>query len=314
MKIPLDERPLLKMTIDVLTIVFALVSILAGKHKNAERAALAKLEVVTEEREGAHQYAHGLEGQLDDARKDAENYATDGKDKAGIIATLQAQLGEQGQQIGQLTTDLNSLRPGGPVDAVFMIDTTGSTAPYHDHVKEALKALFRWAPRLSSELRIGVIAFRDGPVDIHPLRVIRPRHIDGGRSQDLLLDFVNDLTTQSSRTNHLPVFRKAFEMLGASRGQGRRAVAILVGDVGPSEIDERAGFSSSERQSAARIVDGVRRWVEGDMRTVAAIYLGKATTGSEEREWFRSLSLPNTDHFAADSSEMFNVILSTIER
>lgn len=342
MKMFLDDKPVLKGLIDVLMIIVGLISVLAGKNKEDEKKALAvvavvteerdtavedvervtgerdgaiaKVEHITQERDGAYQYANGLKGQLDKARTDAENYAKDGEDKAGIIASQQAQLGEQGKQIGQLTTALNSLRPGGPCDAVFLVDTTGSTDPFHEHVKESLKALFRWAPRLSSELRIGVIPFRDGPLPAYPLQVINPRYKDGGRSQDRLLAFIDNLTTQGSPTHHLPVFREAFDMLGPARSQDRRAVAILVGDIGPSELDEYAGFSAAERREAERIVSGVRKWVSGGMRTVAAIYLGKGGEGSEDRQWFESLSLPDPEHFASDSSQMFNVILSTIER
>ncbi|ELP34505.1 vWA domain-containing protein [Rhodopirellula baltica] len=335
MKMFLDDKPVLKGLIDVLMIIVGLVSVLAGKNKEDEKTAVAKvyevteerdeaneragefeeqLDIVTNERDGAQQLAKGYKGQLDEAETELENFAERGKKDAGIIATLQTQQGEQGEQIGELTTALNSLRPGGPCDFVCLIDTTGSTDPFHDHVKESLKALFRWAPRLSSELRIGVIPFRDGPLPAYPLQVIHPRYKDGGRSQDRLLAFIDNLKTQGSPTHHLPVFREAFDMLGPARSQNRRAVAILVGDIGPSELDEYAGFSAAERREAERIVSGVRKWVSGGMRTVAAIYLGKGGEGSEDRQWFQSLSLPDPEHFASDSSQMFNVILSTIER
>ena len=309
-----DERPLLKMTIDVMTILFALVAVMAGKNKEAEVAAVSKVEIVTQERDGAHAYAHGLEGQLEDAETDAANFAKDGEEKAGIIATLEAQVGEQGEQIGELATALASLRPGGPVDAVFLIDCTASTDRYHDHLKSCLKALFRWAPRVSSELRIGVIPFRDRPLAEYPMRLIQPRYKDGGKSQDQLLAFIDGLTTETAPTHHLPVFRKAFKTLSGSRSHDRRAVAILVGDIGPSELDNVAGFSAKERHEAARIVDAGNQWVSGGMRTVAAIYLGAGQSGSEDRRWFEQLSVSDSEHFAADSSEMFNVILKSIER
>ena len=314
MKFQLDDRPILRMAFDGGMILTASLAVIAGKSKHEERAATEQTIVLTQEKRGVEQYAKGLEGQLQDAEETAQHFADRGKEMGGIISALTIQLGEQGEQFGEVQAELNQLRPGGPCDAIFLIDTSGSTDSYHDHISESLKALFRWAPRLSSELRVGVIPFRDGCLTSYPLTSIRPRDVDNGRSQDSLLEFIDNLHTEVSAADHLPAFREAFKMLDASRGEDRRAVVILVSDIGPSELDSTVGYSPAETRQAKRIVDGVNRWVSGGMRTVAAIYLGNKASDSFDAQWFRSLSLPDSSNFASDSSQIFNVIFSTIEK
>ena len=152
MKFPLDDRPMLKMTIDVVTILFALVAVLAGKNKEAENAALGRVEIAVQAYHGTYKYAHGLKGQLEEAEDDLEHYAKEGEKFRGIIETLEKDLGVMGEQLGEQQEELNRLRPGGPVDIVITVDCTMSMDPHHERLKKALITLFKWTPRLSSRL------------------------------------------------------------------------------------------------------------------------------------------------------------------
>ena len=122
------------------------------------------------------------------------------------------------------------------------------------------------------------------------------------------------MKTKGAPTNHAPVFQEAFTMLPDVNRQGRRQVLILLGDIGPAELDGKVGYSHSEQASAKSIRQAVQSWAAKGNRSVGSIFVGANTTDSIDRQWFQSLAQPSIANFGSDSVDMFNVIFRSIEQ
>lgn len=257
----------------------------------------------------------GLKAKLGDTRVKYKRALGDIENSGGKILDLKDLVGEQGEHIGELTEQLARLQPGGPVDIMVMADCSASMQPHLERLRHALTALFDWTPRLASECRIGVLGFRRGVVYRYPLTRIEPVSKDGGQSQRDLLAFMGTLETESSPTDHLPVFKEGLSKLPLVK-DGRKQVALIIGDVSTSELDKDiVRFSQAEREQARVIVSGVRKWASIGDRVVGSIYVGTETDEptSLNRRWFEDLAYPQGQNFSSDSAELFHVILRAIE-
>lgn len=248
-------------------------------------------------------------GDAEDQASDAEERADDAEGRANDAQDRARKAEEEGKKKDEA---LNKLRPGGPVDICILVDCTGSMAPHHERLKKALRSLFRWTPRLSSECRIGMLGVRDGVVYRYPLTVVRPPSHDGSQAE--LLAFIADMKTVPSPIDHRPAFREAFSILPDSNRDGRRQIIIALSDIGQSERDGMPGYSSSELSEARSIVSDVRSWAIKGNRSVGCIYVGPDNASSIDRKWFQSLAQPAGQNFASDSTELFDVIFRSIEK
>lgn len=295
--------------------LIAVLLVLVTNYKTDANSAQVALVEVEEKNDGLWDEIHGLKGQLNDAEEDLENYADEGKKQQGIINTLTKDLGVLGEQLGEKTRELNKLRPGGPVDVVVMVDCTGSMELHHERLKKAMVSLFQWTPRLSSKCRIGVLGVRDGVVYRYPLQTIVSPDKDGGKSQAKFLAFMAKMKIEGSLINHASAFREALAMLPDSERQTRKQSIIVLGDIGPSELDgDGYVFSANELAVAKDISSRVRRWSAQGSRSVGSIYVGPDDQSSMDRKWFQSLAQPAGQNFATDSTELFNVIFRSIEQ
>lgn len=315
MKRRTSRGPLWTVMTDVcFQLIVALLVVVTNYKTEANYAKLATVEVELEN-EGLWQENHGLKGQLEEAEDDLENYADKGKKQQGIINTLTKDLGVLGEQLGDKTKELDKLRPGGPVDVVLIPDCTGSMELHHERLKKAMVSLFQWTPRLSSRCRIGVLGVREGVVYRYPLQTIVSPGKDGGKSQAKFLAFMAGMKTEGSLINHAPAFREALAMLPDSDRKTRRQAIIVLGDIGPSELDgDGYVFSANELAVAKDISSRVRRWASQGSRSVGSIYVGPNDEASMDRKWFQSLAQPAGQNFATDSTELFNVIFRSIEQ
>ncbi|TWU59591.1 hypothetical protein V7x_55010 [Crateriforma conspicua] len=310
-----NRGPLWTMMTDVGFQLIAVLLVLVTNFKSeANSAKLAAVEL-QEDNDGLWEENHGLKGQLEDTEEELENYAENGKRQQGIINRLTKDLGVLGEQLGEKTEELNKLRPGGPVDIVMIADCSDTMTPHHERLKKAQLSLFQWAPRLSSRCRVGVLGVRDGVVYRYPLTTINPPWKDGGKSQSQLIDFMTGVKTSPSLVNHAPAFDEALAMLPDSHRATRKQVIILLGDIGPSELDGSGYvFSAREMSVAKDVASRVRRWAEKGSRSVGSIYVGPDQQTSIDRKWFQSLAYPSGQNFATDSTELFNVIFKAIEQ
>lgn len=274
-----------------------------GKHR-----ALATALVTEEEK------TDGLQKIIDDAHEELEFYADKGKEYAGIVETLEQAIGEQGEQIGQLTEELNALRPGPPIDLLILVDCSASMRPHHRRLRSALLSLFKMTPRLSTRCRIGVLGIRNGVVFTYELETIVPRYKDKGVSANKLLGFMDSMTTQTSNIDHSAAFKKAFEMLPDRNRKGTRQVILTLSDTGTGERDGKAAYSESEMQEGRKIVADVRSWASKGNRAVGCIYVGPDEETSIDRKWFQALAQPSVDNFAAHSAEIFSITMRAIDQ
>ena len=306
MKVITDKSVFWTIMLDVSFQLIAVLLLLASNYKQSWNEASKVADLVPELRNKNR----GLQGQLDDADQQLANYASEGKRQQGIVNSLRKDLGVLGEQLGEQREELDRLRPAGPVDLVILVDCTGSLKPHHEQLKQAMMSLFKWTPRLSSQCRIGVLGFRDAVVYRYPLTTIRPPSKDD--SQAKLIKFLTQMKTEGAPANHAPAFREALEMLPDI--QGRRQVLVCLGDIGPSELDGRIGYSSTEVQAAMSITQRVKSWAAKGNRSVGSIFVGVNDTDSADRQWFQSLAQPTVANFGSDSVDMFNVIFRSIEK
>jgi len=138
-----------------------------------------------------------------------------------------------------------------PLDMIFVVDTTGSMAPYMDKVKEQLTVLVNILPRTyKAPLRFGVVGFKDYPGETTQLSLTNNyakvlnainnlEALDGGaipQSHYLGLQAaLNDFTTNSVVVNE----RVVVFISDAEAGKGNspsfdeaQAIADLMGELG----------------------------------------------------------------------------------
>ena len=254
----------------------------------------------------------GYQGMLEKADKTINGWEKRGERMQRTINSLQRENGDQRKQLGDLNDTLSKLRPAGPVDVLLLLDNTASMDLHHARLKKAMATLFQWTPRLSTDVRMGVLGFRTGVVYRYPLTQVKPEFEDGGSSMRSLLSFLDEMKTEKAVTEHASVFAEAFSMLPDSQ---RKQIIIISGDVGPREIDEPIdSYSDSEIDVGRDIVSQVKAWAAKGNRAVGSIYVGSNAGDSLDRQWFQRLAQPAGQNFASDSTEYFNVIFRTIEQ
>ena len=278
-----------------------------------EQQSHERTKAIASEVPGLHEENRGLRGMLKQADDDRQFLADQGRRYRGKIQTLTDALGEQGDKVGQLTEELDRLRPGPPIDLVIVLDSTASMAPHHANTRGAMASLFKFTWRLSSEVRIGVVSVRQNVVDVFPLTVIRPA--DQDQSQASLLKFLDGLTTKNSILDPRPGFARAVKMLPHPGREGRRQVLIYCGDRGLSEISGDERWSAEEKRLGQQVVAGAGRWVNAAPRRVfGTVYVGAEQGGGPDHDFFRDLAHPvGAGHFATNSVAMFQLILDAME-
>jgi hypothetical protein len=203
--------------------------------------------------------------------------------------------------VDQLTADQKELqsrfRSGAPVTVVVMIDVTVSMQESIDELLASLAALCQFMPITSEEFRVGIVAFRQGVVAEFPITRILPKYEDRGQSQQAVLSFVDSLNAERALTDHLPVFKRATEMLKLappSGSQRQKEWLVLLGDTGPAELDGTAGYNSAERARKDLILRDAQQWVRQGQRAFVSLYAESDFTkqdpaAEESRQWFESL-------------------------
>lgn len=307
------QSPLWTLMSDMGFQLFAVLCILVSQAKTHLVDIERVLAQRTQEVAGLHVETRGLQGQLEIAETELANYAETGAEQQGIIVELTKEVGEKGEQIGQLTAQWNKLRPSGPIDIVFIIDCSQSMEIHHDRLRSAQKSLVRIVSRLSSDCRISVLGIRNGVVYRSPLKPIESPYVDNGTSRDELLRFMDEMDTASSHISHQQAIADAIGMLSAEHASTRKQAILILGDVGPSELDGHAGRSASESAMAKEMLEAIRLWVGVGQRSVGTIYVG-SDPSSPDGKWFRDLSHPSSQNFSTDSTELFSMLLQIIEQ
>lgn len=283
---------------------------------------------VAEKVPGLETQVTGLEAELEDAEEDLIRSNEEGEKKDGTIITLQKQVGQQGEYIDLLTEEVASLQPGGPLTVCIMLDVSLSMGDVIDELLSAMIAIFAVAPELTSEFSIGVVAFRTDVVDTFPVTVIKPKSEDGGKSQQAVVTFLEELEAKKGFTDHEKAFYAAVEVLRVAEKDGTRSVLMLMGDIGVSELDEArdkdlptAGgfeFSDRERRLAQSLVTSIHKWASRGNRTIGTLFAESESTErnpsvEDSRQWYRDLAYPSSSNAYTDPSQMLGAILGTIK-
>lgn len=249
------------------------------------------------------------------------------EEKSGVIDGLEEEaagnrerIEEQGRQIvqlsGELQKTLDRLRSGPPVRLVFCLDVTASMQSVVDELRTVLGTVLEVIPNTSKKCEISVLAFRGGVVEMLPLMEIEPVYDDQGVSQKMVLDFIDGLQVENAHTEHLTVFKQATEILNAPSTDETLHRLILLGDVGPAELDKQVGYTAEEREMKDRILAGVRRWAT--MRpnnAVTSLYADsdwslQDPASDESRAWFEQLgSVSDSSAFYATTSSLLRAVL-----
>lgn len=245
---------------------------------------------------------------------------TDLSRKDGVIDDLKRGVEQLTVENGKLRS---RLRAGDPVTLLVLIDVTGSMTKSIEELRESLAVLCEILPNTSKDFRVGILAYRSGVVARFPITPILPTYVDQGKSQKAVLAFVASLEAKGAYTDHLPVFREAFAMLDKAHQKpdpDRKERLVLLGDVGPSELDEKQGYNSAERAMKGRLLKGVNDWAGKGDRAVEALYAQNDFTKSdpaaaESREWFQALGKvsPKSAFYTETSSLLRAVLHASLE-
>ncbi|GAB5407165.1 MAG: hypothetical protein Aurels2KO_53960 [Aureliella sp.] len=233
-------------------------------------------------------------------------------EKSGIIDGLEKEaagnrrrLEVQGKKLIQLTGDLEKtierLRSGPPVRLVFCLDVTKSMQSVVDELRDVLATVFETLPNTSKKCEICVLAFRHGVVKTLELTEVKPTYEDERKSQKKVLDWIDELHVEEAHTEHLSVFREAIKILRSPSTDETRHRLIILGDVGPAELDKTLGYSAAERAVQQRILQGVGSWVkQRPNNAVEALYADSDWSlqdpyAKESRDWFEALGSVSAD-------------------
>jgi len=277
----------------------------------------------------------GLEGTLSSNMQALAN-------KDGQIGELQTTVDAQGATIDGQRTQINGwkdaydrqgeefrqfqsrLQEGEPVTIVLMPDVTSSMDEPLEALRSAMALLVELMPQQSSDFRVGVVAFRNGVVAEYPVTPILPKYRDDGKSQQGVLAFLDTLQPERGHTNHLPAFKRAVEMLHEAHPtaeKDRKEIVTFLGDVGPSEIDAKTGYTESERKTKDILLSGMQKWAAypDRRRSIISLYseseFSRSDPGREETlAWFKALgSVSDSSAFYTDSNELLRAIRRAAE-
>ena len=233
--------------------------------------------------------------------------------QAAAIDGFKNTVAKQGKEIGELERQVAMLKKGKPVDFVAAIDASGSMTNAIARLKRALKMLADLLPRVT-DLRVGIVVYREDKVWTFPLQRIATRSEDDGTSYQELEAFLDGVECKNAIANVGEGVNAALAMFKPSVGDDRRrCVFALLGDVGPGEYwnEQRrpALRSQAEQQSARdRIVDAVNDWSEthGEDGRVLALYSGHPK--SDQRAFYEQLGRVQGGTFSDQPTGMFQTV------
>lgn len=157
-------------------------------------------------------------------------------------------------QARQLEGKLAKLRDARRVRLIFVVDTTASMADGINEIRSTLKAMSETMPAALTSFEVGVIAYRDGKLDVFSLREFGR---DGAELKNLG-EFLDGLEPVNGLTCIDLALKEAIKTLERSQNSGSDII-VLTADVGPGDI--RPGYDATAGNA---LVGVVRRWANVD--------------------------------------------------
>lgn len=234
---------------------------------------------------------------------------------------LELAVGKLNEKIGEYESRFQS---GKPVTVVFLVDTTLSMRETISRLGVGMETTCEIMPNRSKDFRVGIIGFRRGVDARFEITRILPRHEDNVASQRSVLSFIKGLKTENGWTEHKSVFLAAVRAISKAHPTAdpeREIILCVLGDVGPSELDEKQGYTSPEERVAKReILAGLKKWVRMGNHSVMALYAESKSTeadpsGAENKKWFQDLgSVSPKSGFYTDTTALLQAIHHATER
>lgn len=238
------------------------------------------------------------------------------------IGELNSQKGGLELAVGKLQDEIGEYKSrfqsGKPLTVLFLIDTTISMEKPIQELGKGLETICEVMANRSQDFRVGIIGFRQGETSRFEITPIKPVYEDEGSSQMAVLSFIQGLELQPSATEHKSVFQAAVHTLAKAHPTAdpeRRIILCLLGDVGPSELDGKPGYTSAEEEQAKRDIHaGLKRWVQMGDHAVMTLYAESEHTqadpsATENKQWFQDLGSvsPESSHYT-DTTALLQAI------
>ncbi|MEM7239341.1 MAG: vWA domain-containing protein [Pseudomonadota bacterium] len=186
-------------------------------------------------------------------------------------------------------------RPQPAVDLVVAIDVSGSMREPLKELNETLQELAENFPDVIRDFRIGVVSFaqrlNSSGVDAFPLRVMD----DAGKAE--LIAWLSKLKHGNSLVDTNAAINAAIAMHQTGSEDGRRRSLVLIGDVGPFELQGQRVLRDTSRANApinrafeSTGIQAIRSFAASDPENrVLTIFSGAPTAqssnGSRVRSW-----------------------------
>ncbi|MEM8948772.1 MAG: vWA domain-containing protein [Pseudomonadota bacterium] len=216
----------------------------------------------------------------------------------GVRDATQAKLVEQGARLAdaeaerdrarqqlesmaeQVTLTQSAVTANG-LELVVAVDVSASMEQPLGHLVEAVQTIATVLPRITQEFRLGIVAYRDQqdgspPLEIFPLQLIQAKAKDGGRSYANVQGYLRELEAVTGTAPIASAVQMALTMLQAETDFAGFQTLLLIGDIGPYEVDfDDLHFSAQKQHLEAPIVDVIARWVrDNDKRSVISLFSG----------------------------------------
>ena len=207
-----------------------------------------------------------------------------------------------------------------PINLVVMIDATGSMDESIDNLKEALREIVTEVPKVTSQLKIGVIAYRE-KLDEYPLTQVFPYAKDQGASANSLIRFVNSIEPKEGWANIAGAMSEGVQWLSRVTDSKAKSVYIVVGDIGPYEMrnNTRGIAEIGDENNLVASVRGLAQ-AKSNLSVVMLLPPVKSDSNSKQYETFTAAFFQNVVNaageghgkFTRDNSAMLNHILLAI--
>lgn len=250
------------------------------------------------------------------AKKDAEQSSKLAEQQA---AKLQAQINSMPHEIARLEQaaaqarqakqELKSAVESVAIDLVFVVDASQSWQAAQPDLFETITHIAELLPKITPEVRIGVIVYRWQIVQRYSLRIIKSDTVDGGASLRSLQRNVLGIKPIGTLVNVELAINEGLKWLSNT---SRRTILITVGDVGTDEMDgTRDSYSWNDKQARNRVLNRAKAWCAGhENRRLLTMY-----TGTEQRgmhiDFYRDLAAVGGSQglFCDNASKMVTTIL-----
>jgi hypothetical protein len=190
------------------------------------------------------------------------------------------------------------------LDLVIVMDTTGSMRDELADLRANLASIARILNRLSPDLRIGFVSFRDR--DAPPILNTFPLRSMGDHDLVEILRFVDALEARGGGDKPEPVDQALEAAVGMEWRKDAKGRIIVIGDA-PAPP---AYWAKSNDLAARFLASGTGKW-KGYDRAVSVILTGR---GASTERFFRELATAGGGEVSAHRGAMIESVLLTILR